>query len=179
MTPFEKTKLILRRCLVELRKRNAEEVRRHPGIKFEGYLAEIIRSVIQSDNLFSGIEVEEISGQRFPDIVLKFPEMTNMVGVEVKTTNDDKWQTLGGSIFESTRVENVSEIILFFAKLGGYIDYLFKPYEECIKNVLITHKPRYSIDMKIEEGETIFSEIGMSYEEVRKLLIHSNHFVNI
>ncbi|UYM18336.1 hypothetical protein [Endozoicomonas euniceicola] len=169
MLPLERTQRILDRCLIELRKKSPDEVRKYQGTAFEGYLARVMRLVIAQEVAFNGIEVREISGQKFPDIVLKFPDRSAMIGVEVKTTNSDKWQTLGGSIFESTRVDGVDEIMLFFAKLGGKIDYRFKPYEDCVKDVLITHKPRYSIDMTIDSDETAFSKIGMGYEEVGKL----------
>lgn len=96
MTRLEKTQLILERCREELKRKSPEEVRNYQGAHFEGYLAIIMRSVIDQDPDLIGIEVEEISGQRFPDIVLKFPDHSDIIGVEVKTTNSDKWQTLGG-----------------------------------------------------------------------------------
>ncbi|OED44677.1 hypothetical protein ACH42_06980 [Endozoicomonas sp. (ex Bugula neritina AB1)] len=169
MTPLEKTEFILEYCLSQLRDKSPEEVRKYPGTKFEGYLAELMRVVISQKPILDRVEVEEISGQRFPDIVLRFPDVPAIIGVEVKTTDADKWQTLGGSIFESTRVKGVEEVVLFFAKLGGEIDYRFKLHEDCAKDVLITHKPRYSIDMDIEKNETVFSKIGIGYEDVGKL----------
>lgn len=49
--------------------------------------------------------IEIISGQRFPDIVA-----AKYYGVEVKSTKDDKWTLIGGSVAEGTRVENVEHV---------------------------------------------------------------------
>ena len=56
--------------------------------------------------------IVKVSGQRFPDIVAG-----KYYGVEVKSSKDVNWTTLGGSINESTRIEDVERIFLTFGKL--------------------------------------------------------------
>ena len=57
-----------------------------------------------------------------------------------------------------------------FGKLGGKpIEFLSKPYEECLAGIAVTHMPRYLIDMRLKKGETIFDKIGIDYDVLRKM----------
>lgn len=109
--------------------------------------------------------IEKISGQRFPDIIA-----AKYYGIEVKSTKDNHWTSTGSSILESTRVSGVERIYMTFGKLGGNpIEFLSKPYEQCLSGIAVTHSPRYLIDMRLRDGETIFDKIGIPYDELRKL----------
>ena len=103
-----------------------------------------------------------ISGHKFPDIVVK-----KYYGVEVKTTRQDFWKSIGNSVLESTRVESVGRIYLFFAKLTDPISFKYRLYQECLYDIAVTHSPRYLIDMDLKLGESIFDKIGVSYDELR------------
>ncbi len=109
--------------------------------------------------------IEKVSGQKFPDIVA-----AKLYGVEVKSTKEDHWTSTGSSILETTRVSSVERIYMTFGKLGGNpIEFLSKPYEECLYDIAVTHMPRYRIDMRLKKGETIFDKIGIPYDELRKM----------
>jgi hypothetical protein len=109
--------------------------------------------------------IEKISGQKFPDIVA-----SKYYGVEVKSTKENHWTSTGSSILETTRVEDVQRIFLTFGKLGGNpIQFLSKPYEKCLSGIAVTHMPRYLIDMRLNEGETIFDKIGIEYDQLRNM----------
>lgn len=108
--------------------------------------------------------IEIISGQRFPDIVA-----AKYYGIEVKSTKEDKWTLIGGSVAEGTRVENVEHIFFLFGKLHKPVEFRTRRYEECLCDIAVTHSPRYKIDMNLPEGETIFDKIGISYDDMRKL----------
>jgi hypothetical protein len=79
-----------------------------------------------------------------------------------------KWTTLGGSVNESTRIENVERVFLLFGKLAPPVEFVFRPYEECLSEVVVTHYPRYRIDMKLGGHETIFDKMNTSYDALRK-----------
>lgn len=115
--------------------------------------------------LFDG-NIELVSGQKFPDIVA-FVNKTQAFGLEVKTTSQNKWKSTGSSIFEGTRVDNVSRIHLLFGKLHIPVEFKCRPYESCLYDVAITHSPRYLIDMELEEHNNIFEKIGVAYDELR------------
>lgn len=113
---------------------------------------------------FAGTIVK-VSGQKFPDIVA-----SNFYGIEVKSTKENHWTSTGSSIMENTRVEGVERIYMMFGKLGGNpVEFLSRPYEDCLYGIAVTHMPRYLINMRIEEGETIFDKIGIPYDELRKM----------
>jgi hypothetical protein len=107
--------------------------------------------------------IEKVSGQKFPDIVA-----ARFYGVEVKSTKENHWTSTGSSILESSRIADVERIFMTFGKLGGNpIEFLSRPYEECLSGIAVTHMPRYLIDMRLRKGETIFDKMGVPYDELR------------
>lgn len=108
--------------------------------------------------------IQLVSGSAFPDIVAG-----GFYGVEVKSTNKNHWTSIGSSILESTRVKGVERIYLTFGKLGKPVQFLSKPYQDCLSGIAVTHYPRYQINMQLPENETIFHKIGIPYDELRKL----------
>lgn len=108
--------------------------------------------------------IQLVSGASFPDIVAN-----RFYGVEVKSTNKNHWKSIGSSILESTRVQNVERIFLTFGKLGAPVAFKSRPYEECLSGISVTHYPRYQIDMELKSGETIFDKMGIPYDKLRKL----------
>lgn len=109
--------------------------------------------------------IEKVSGQKFPDIVA-----AKFYGVEVKSTKENHWTSTGSSIMESSRIADVERIFMTFGKLGGNpIEFLSRPYEECLSGIAVTHMPRYLIDMRLRKGETIFDKMGISYDELRMM----------
>lgn len=108
--------------------------------------------------------IQLVSGKYFPDIVAN-----HFYGVEVKSTNKNKWTSVGGSILESTRIQGVERIFLTFGKLGKPVEFLSRPYEECMADIAVTHYPRYKIDMRLETGNTIFDKMGIDYDTLRQL----------
>lgn len=106
--------------------------------------------------------IQLVSGASFPDIVAN-----KFYGVEVKSTEKNHWTSTGSSILESTRNQDVERIFLTFGKLGKPVQFLSRPYEECLSGIAVTHYPRYLIDMRLGKGETIFDKMGVPYDELR------------
>lgn len=111
---------------------------------------------------FEGL-VERTGKHDFPDIIAN-----QYFGIEVKTTQSDKWNSTGNSVLESTRREGIEKIFIFFAKLGGNPGIKFRPYHECLDDIVVTHSPRYRIDMELERGKSIFEKMGVTYDELRQ-----------
>ncbi len=57
---------------------------------------------------------------------------------------------------------------MLFAKLASPIEFRCRPYEECLSEVVVTHSPRYLIDMNLEKGKTLFDKIKTPYDTLRK-----------
>lgn len=89
-------------------------------------------------------QIVKYSGQRFPDIVIG-----GYYGVEVKTTKANHWKSTGSSVAEGTRVEDVERVYLLFGKMCEPVCFVCKPYEECLSEVVVTHSPRYLVDMNL------------------------------
>lgn len=108
--------------------------------------------------------IQLVTGHRFPDIVAK-----QYYGVEVKITKQDHWRSTGNSVLETTRIEGVERIYLFFGKLIAPPQFKFRKYEECLYDIAVTHSPRYLIDMELNKGNTIFDKMGTEYEVLRNI----------
>jgi hypothetical protein len=107
--------------------------------------------------------IECTPGQSFPDIIAN-----KLYGVEVKTTIKNHWRTTGNSVLESSRVADVERIFILFGKLVNPIEFRYRPYEECLAEVVVTHSPRYLIDMNLSPNNTIFDKINIPYDDLRK-----------
>lgn len=118
--------------------------------------------IISAENTKFKDTITIVSGQKFPDIVA-----AKYYGVEVKSSKDEKWITLGGSVNESTRVEDVERIFLTFGKLMNPVEFRSRPYEDCLSDVVVTHYPRYKIDMNLPSGDTIFDKMNTTYDDLR------------
>lgn len=136
------------------------------GTKMEKVALGALREVAPQTP-FRPEEIKLISGAKFPDI-----QAERYYGVEVKTTKSNTWKSVGSSIVESTRIEDVSMIYMLFAKLGGeFAEFRCKPYEKCLDNISLTHQPRYQIDMELEEKhkDNIFQKMSIDYDTFRVL----------
>ena len=132
------------------------------GKKLETDVASALNECAQGTQFEGTIKL--VSGASFPDIVAK-----KIYGVEVKSTEKNHWKSIGSSILESTRDKNVERIFLTFGKLGDPVQFLSRPYEECLSGITVTHYPRYQIDMCLEPGQTIFDELNIEYDVLRKM----------
>lgn len=158
--------MLMKRCdnvlNVDAEKRRTYYSKRN-GIELEDDVLNALRIAAKGTEFENTIV--KISGKKFPDIIAM-----NYYGVEVKSTKEDMWTSTGSSILESTRVQGIERIYMTFGKLGGDpIEFLSRPYEECISDIAVTHMPRYRINMKLKNGETIFDKLGIKYDVLRKL----------
>ena len=94
----------------------------------------------------------------FPDI------KANGFGVEVKSTRQDNWRSVGNSVLESMRDSDVERIYIVFGKMGGLAGVAWGRYEEVIKHVRITHAPRFEIEMKSDRG-SLFDVLKIAYPD--------------
>jgi hypothetical protein len=137
------------------------------GNKLEPYVKDIMVEQAVATPFENSIEL--ISGQKFPDIIAKIPDIVEKkyYGVEVKSTTQNHWKTTGNSVLESTRVDSVERIFMLFGKLAKPIEFKCRPYEECLSEVVVTHSPRYLVDMALPDGATIFDKMNVSYDALR------------
>ena len=142
-------------------KKSPTKIEKLRGNKLEPYACDVMTELAVGTPFENSIEL--IGGQKFPDIVAK-----KFYGIEVKTTTKNHWKTTGNSVLESTRVEDVERIFMLFGKLGKPIEFKCRAYEECLSEVVVTHSPRYLIDMNLEQGKTIFDKINTSYDTLRQ-----------
>ena len=98
---------------------------------------EVFKALVKcSKNTIFENSIELVSSKYFPDIVIN-----KYYGVEVKSSQKD-FKTLGGSILESTRKEDIERIFLVFGKLKTPVEFKARAYEECLYDVAVTHYPR-------------------------------------
>ena len=141
---------------------HGHELARLLGRNLEPYVRDVLKRVAKDTPFENSIEL--IGGQKFPDIVVG-----KYYGIEVKTTSQNHWKTIGNSVLEGTRVEGVEQVFMLFAKLADPIEFRCRPYEDVLSEVVVTHSPRYQIDMNLSKGETIFDKMGLAYNQLRSI----------
>lgn len=139
----------------------SKEIEKLFGRNLEPYVKDLMSELAVGTPFENSIEL--IGGQKFPDIIAN-----RFYGIEVKTTTQNHWKTTGNSVLEGTRVDNIERIFMLFAKLASPIEFRCRPYEDVLSEVVVTHSPRYLIDMNLEQGKTIFDKINMPYDTLRK-----------
>ncbi|OXS26522.1 MAG: hypothetical protein BI182_02090 [Acetobacterium sp. MES1] len=113
---------------------------------------------------------------RFPDIILI--SKNGKYGIEVKssTGNGKAWRINGNSVMGSTSEPDLIETVIIFGKLSkGNYQFRAKNYEACVANVVVTHSPRYAIDMDIPEGKNFFEISGIPY----KTMVESENSIGL
>lgn len=135
------------------------------SIGFEDTVLRAMNSVARGTP-FEG-EIRKTKRGEFPDITA-----IGHYGVEAKQVQKDKTRTTGNSIFESTRVEGVQAVYLVMSwnaaqEGGGKVGW--KRYEDAVSNVVITHSPRYLLNIELPEGESLFDKINTPYDDFRQL----------
>lgn len=133
------------------------------GEKLENDILDAMKSQAPNFN-FDPNYICHTPKQHFPDLI-----SNNYFGVEVKSTQSPHWKSIGSSIVESLREDCVQRVFLMFGKLPKEekVEFMCKPYEDCLYDISITHSPRYQIDMNTEKGKTIFDKLGITYDEFR------------
>lgn len=156
--------LLLNSTLQELNDhaiKDPKKVARLLGRDLEPFVKDVMTDLAVGTVFQDSIEL--IGGQKFPDIVAK-----KFYGIEVKTTKSNHWKTTGNSVFEGTRVGSVERVFMMFAKLAHPVEFRCRPYEDVLSEIVVTHSPRYLIDMDLVAGNTIFDKINMPYDTLRK-----------
>ena len=116
---------------------------------------------------FINAKIDLKSGHFFPDIIAG-----EHYGIEVKTTKENKWTSLGNSIFEGVSNSDIKNIYMMFGNLGSTPpEFRFRPYQDCLINIAVTHSPRYLIDMNVADSDdkNIFQKMNTSYERYKEL----------
>lgn len=146
---------------IEVELKSVDAPKMMDGVAFENFVYEnMLKAATGSE--FEG-HVEQTGAHAFPDIVAR-----KLYGVEVKMTTGDKWVSTGNSVLETTRVESVETIYMFFGKFGAGFEAKYRKYQDCLSEVGVTHSPRYKIDMDLPLGKSIFDKIGVDYNVFRE-----------
>lgn len=136
---------------------------------FEQDVDQALQSVRDEISELRSWKIHYVGGHRFPDIVTEIAHKKSL-GIEVKTisSKESGWKVMGGSIMESTRIPDVARIYVFCAKKNPF-EIRYRPFEDCVSSVAVTHSPRYMLDMEQPKSESIFSKIQIPYDRVRSL----------
>ena len=111
--------------------------------------------IVQDALLESGFSEAQIthSPQKFPDFIITDREYDYKVGVEVKKTDSNKWEVIGGSIYESLK-NDIDDTYVLMGKLGGEKpETRLRRYKDCLQDLKVTHSPRFYLNLDIPEGE--------------------------
>lgn len=157
---------LLDRCC-EILTQEARSSGFHSSKQLENRVREVLSDLTADDD---SIEIDfNPPAQGFPDIVLA------EYGVEVKYTTADTWRSIGNSVLESQRAEDVKYIYIVFGKMGGVPEVRWGEYEASIVHVRTSHVPRFEVEIAENPEnarESLFKQMGIRYEDFRLLDMH-------
>lgn len=152
--------------------------------EFEKLVVKVSNLVIEKFGYSFIIDYTE-GGHAFPDII--YSHKSNKYGIEVKSstssnTSDSSWTILGNSILGSTRIDVEETYIIFFKvnKNGRFINYA--RYEDAVSDIVVTHSPRYKLNLSQKPQDSFFAKSGISYEQINEskdpIGLVTNYFKN-
>ena len=137
------------------------------GEAFEPLVVKALESAVGSLNV--NVEIKyKAGGHGFPDVVVT-AETGEKYGIEVKssTAKGNSWKINGNSVMGSTSEPGILRNVIIFGKLRlGDCMFRAKDYKDSIANVVVTHSPRYYIDLDLKGGETFFEKANISYNDL-------------
>lgn len=138
------------------------------GESFEIVVYDALSQVLQTRELDPQFVLDyEAGSHRFPDIIITLNSLK--YGIEVKSSSSKAkgWKINGNSIMGSTKAPDVIETYIIFGKTNkANLSFKSRKYEDCIANVVVTHSPRYYIDMDLSEEDNFFHKSCIDYESL-------------
>ena len=133
------------------------------SLEFENSVFKAMKQAA-SGTVFSG-KIQKTNPGDFPDITAD-----GYYGVEAKQIHKDSTRTRGNSIFEGTRIDGVEAVYLMMCwNVSKQSKVSWRKYEDAIAGVVITHSPRYLLDVELPENETLFDKLDIPYNTFRHL----------
>lgn len=165
--------LIASRTLLYVNSSNFISDRRVLSLKSELAVLHVIECLRHEGSLVCDEVLYSEGGHQFPDTVLKFSDGSTL-GIEVKSSSkiSNSWSILGNSVLGSTAVAVDDTYIILIKKSGEYsFDLRYAPYQDSIMNVVVSHSPRYTLDLGVDLAEdpskNFFHRSGISYESMK------------
>ena len=137
---------------------------------FEKFVFDASKMVIEKNDYECTIDYTE-GGHSFPDLVFSFSN-GEKYGIEVKSSTnanspDNSWSILGNSILGSTRID-VNDLYIMFIKVNKNGCFIKSArYEDSVSDVVVTHSPRYKLDLAQDPESSFFHKSGIKYNEIK------------
>lgn len=138
------------------------------GEAFEVLVYEVVCACMRSYALDPGMTVDYSEGShRFPDIIILLNGKKYGIEVKSSSSKNKSWKINGNSILGSTKDKDVFEIYIIYGKTSiNNLEFKARRYEDCVENIVVTHSPRYLINMDLVKGSSFFDKSGISYKEI-------------
>jgi len=136
---------------------NEKDIEFASGMDFEDFTEDIFKNIISNEDTIELDLFSHHGPQKFPDFSL------GRFGIEVKLSKKG-WESTGNSVYEGNRIDGVEEIYFFFLRQDER-KIKVRTYEHCLSDIVVTHSPRYHIDMNQKREESVFSGMDLNYKE--------------
>jgi hypothetical protein len=120
------------------------------GEFFESIFSKYCTQALQLDE-FNKLKLEDIRGHKFPDFSINHGELK--FGVEIKSSERGDWTIPGNSVYENTATTDFDDIFVFFGsykKEKDAYEVIFTEYWRAVKDIKVTHSPRFNISVNPE-----------------------------
>ena len=126
------------------------------GEFFESIFSKYCIQALQLDK-FNELKLEDIRGHKFPDFSINHGEIK--FGVEIKSSEKGSWTIPGNSVYENIGTTDFDDIFVFFGsykKEKDSYEVIFTEYWKAVKDIKVTHSPRFDISVNPEINTDFF-----------------------
>lgn len=133
----------------------------------EGFLVDLIKkSMLQLGHDTN--KVTHHGGHAFPDVSIS----GSGVGIELKgATSNRKFN--GNSVVASTMLPNLKKIFLMYW-IGSAGDIGYKDYFECVATPVVTHSPRFQLDIDLDKNSSMFGTDPGKVGTIEEVIFSNN-----
>jgi hypothetical protein len=115
----------------------------------EKFLVALIKDAMKEHGFDESLVIHH-GGHAFPDVTIE----TTTIGIELKgTTSHHKFN--GNSVVASTMRPSLTKIYLLYW-IGQEKEIGLRDYFDCVAYPVVTHSPRFQLDIDLKRGESMF-----------------------
>lgn len=129
----------------------------------EKFMVELLRESAVSQG-FDPNWIIHHGGHSFPDVSIK----NSNIGIELKGSASSR-RFNGNSVVASTMLPNLKKIYLFYW-IGMTGELGFKNYFDCVSTPVVTHSPRFQLDIDLKPSQSMFGSASGKVGEVESVI---------
>ncbi len=133
----------------------------------ENFLVSLIKEAMIKSG-YDSSKVIHHKGHAFPDVSIA----GSAIGIELKGSASNR-KFNGNSVVASTMLPNLKKIFLMYW-IGNSGDIGFKDYFDCVATPVVTHSPRFQLDIDLDKEASMFGDGAEKVGTIDEIIFSTN-----